>query len=185
MDPRLAALQAFLSADGIDDEEYYKESQEHIQSVRGIIRKDAQWIRESAGDILKVHDYTSPSLNRVPVVQRIVQTADPIASAQHVHPAIHSLSYLLILEYLLEAPGWNTQQAHESLASYMVEFLLQFDARQIRCKGSTWSDVLKAVYNDRGLFPVGLPYLSPVCEVTVADFHYRLPLPLRWSLLRS
>lgn len=127
MDPRLAALQAFPPANGIDDEDYYKESQEHVVRMRGLIRKDSQWITESVGDILK-----------------------------HVHPAVYSLSYLMILEYLLEAPGWNTQQAHETLASYIVEFLLQFDARQIRCKGSTWSDVLKAAYNDRSLFPASV-----------------------------
>ncbi|KAK3403070.1 hypothetical protein B0T20DRAFT_16409 [Sordaria brevicollis] len=127
MDPRLAALQAFPPADGVDDNNYYKESQEHVKRVREIIKKDTQWIRESAGDILK-----------------------------HVNPAVYSLSYVMVLECLLQAPGWNTQQAHETLASYMAEFLLQFDARQIRCKGSIWSDVLKAAYDDRGLFPASV-----------------------------
>lgn len=78
----------------------------------------------------------------------------------------------MILEFLLQSPGWTSQQAHESLASYMAQFFLQFDARQIRCKGSTWSDVLKEAYSERGLFPVGFPYFFPYI-VAVADFEDR------------
>lgn len=158
MDARLTVLTAFPPAAGIGNEDYYKESQQHAKRVRELIRDNAQWIRESADDILKVHS-ASPNLECP--LYKAVQTADPIASAQHVNPAVYSLSYLMILEYLLESAGWTSQQAHESLASYMAEFFLQFDARQIRCKGSTWSDVLKEAYNERGLFPVGLPYSPP------------------------
>ncbi|EGO60673.1 hypothetical protein NEUTE1DRAFT_144053 [Neurospora tetrasperma FGSC 2508] len=127
MDARLTVLTAFPPAAGIDNEEYYQNSQQHAKRVRELIRDNAQWIRESADDILK-----------------------------HVNPAVYSLSYLMILEFLLQSPGWTSQQAHESLASYMAHFLLQFDARQIRCKGSTWSDVLKEAYNERGLFPASV-----------------------------
>lgn len=159
MDRRLSVLTAFPPAAGIDNEEYYKESQQHAKRVRELIKDNAQWIRESADDILKVHS-TSPNRD-CPLYKVVVHTADPVASAQHVNPAVHSLSYLMILDYLLQASGRASQQAHESLASYMTEFFLQFDARQIRCTGSIWSDILKEVYNEHSVFPVGSLYFSP------------------------
>ena len=159
MDQRLKVLTAFPPAAGVDNDEYYKDSQQHARKVRDLIKENAQWIRESADHILKVLS-TSPRLE-CPLHKVVLHTADPVASAQHVNPAVHSLSYLMILEYLLQAPGWTSQQAHESLASYMTEFFLQFDARQIRCKGSLWSDVLRVVYNEYSVFPVGSSMFPP------------------------
>lgn len=54
MDARLTVLTAFPPAAGIDNEEYYQNSQQHAKRVRELIRDNAQWIRESADDILKV-----------------------------------------------------------------------------------------------------------------------------------
>ena len=75
MDTRLAVLTAFPpAAAGIDDEEYYRESQNHINRVEDLIREHAQWIIDSADDILQVHSTITSPNQMCPWYRVVVQT---------------------------------------------------------------------------------------------------------------
>lgn len=77
---------------------------------------------------------------------------------QVLDPAVHSLSYLALLETLLPSEG-QPQDVEPVLADKIVSFLVSFDARQVRYIGAPFTSLFTAVASGQII-----PVRAPVCK---------------------
>ena len=123
------------------------------KAVKGHLNRISHILKEKSADLIQFGPQLLEVSFPLTSVPRLTSyTLTDLRQPQLLNPAVNSLSYLAVLHTLL-LPSPATSVPREFLLEKLVEFMLRFDAIQIRYAGSHLQDVFAAVGNGQ-LLPV-------------------------------